>query len=193
MYMAESNEFLGGINQNCSCDAPLFTIIDPSGQSIMRIEGPSCGACCPCPLFGDIAFHIFDMNRNPAGTILKRFTVKEVVSDANDFGLLIPPEMDPRLKAVLLGAVFSIVRDQVLNLFPSKMLYTAFLMIQDYSFFEAEAGAGRGKYANKDLDYCPCCRGVALMIWAFCLGFVLPLGITFLILYERDGLKALRH
>ena len=110
VYMGGSKEFLGGINQNCSCDAPQFTIIDPLGKTIMKIEGPSCGACCPCPLFGDIAFQIFDMNRNPAGTILKRFTIKEVVSDANDFGLLIPPEMDPRLKAVLLGAVFSIVR-----------------------------------------------------------------------------------
>ena len=76
----------------------------------MTIEGPSGGACCPCALFGDIAFQIFDMNRSPVGKIMKRFTIKEVSSDANDFGLLIPAEFDTRLKAVLLGAVFSIVR-----------------------------------------------------------------------------------
>ena len=84
VYLADSKEFLGGINQCCSCDAPNFTITDPSGRVLMTIEGPSCGACCPCALFGDIAFNIYDMNRNPVGMIMKRFTLKEIVSDANE-------------------------------------------------------------------------------------------------------------
>lgn len=101
-----SGEALGSISQQCHfLNKPTFDIQDASGTKILQIEGPLCPiSCC-----GDVNFKIFS-NDEEIGKITKQWTglLKEAYTDADNFGVTFPLDLDVKIKAVCLGAVFLI-------------------------------------------------------------------------------------
>ena len=101
---------IGVVAQDCSCISPSFSIVDRSGGEVLKITGPTCGSFCSIVMCCDARFGISESaNGSPVGNIQKNFSVKELFTDANNFGFTVRPDLDVRLKALLLASVFSIV------------------------------------------------------------------------------------
>jgi len=101
-----TGEKLGRIKQNWHLTHPRFTIYDAADQAVFRIKGP----CCGCNFCSDVNFQVEDMNGVQVGLVQKQWTgfVKEAFTDADNFSVSFPIDLDVRLKAVLLGAVFMV-------------------------------------------------------------------------------------
>ncbi|XP_066877813.1 phospholipid scramblase 3 isoform X6 [Kogia breviceps] len=104
----------------CGARRPLrFSIQDADRQTVLRVVGP----CWTCGCGTDTNFEVKipDESRS-VGRISKQWggLLREALTDADDFGLQFPLDLDVRVKAVLLGATFLI----------------------DYMFFEKRGGAG---------------------------------------------------
>ena len=98
---------IGKIEQDWSLCFPNFTIRDASGNPVLRIEGPLCTWSC----FGDVEFEVLSIGSGQqVGKISKQWTglVKEAFTDADNFGVSFPLDLDVKVKATLLGAVFLI-------------------------------------------------------------------------------------
>ena len=98
---------IGTIEQDWSLCVPQFTIRDESGKAVLRIEGPFCTWSC----FGDVDFEVQSVDSNTqVGKISKQWTglVKEAFTDADNFGVSFPLDLDVKIKATLLGAVILI-------------------------------------------------------------------------------------
>ena len=101
-----NGETLGFVKQKCHPCVPLFDIQDSQGNSIFEIKGPFCQIrCC-----SDINFPINDNAGNEVGKITKQWSgaLKEAFTDADNFGCTFPLDLDVKIKAVLIGAVFLI-------------------------------------------------------------------------------------
>lgn len=101
-----TGETLGMIRQKCHPFLPIFEVQDASGQAIFDIKGPFCViACC-----GDVNFPISTPDGTEVGKVTKQWTgfIKEAYTDADNFGVTFPLDLDVKLKATLLGAVFLI-------------------------------------------------------------------------------------
>ena len=100
-----SNEILGTIRQNYKC-SPNFKIINEDEQHILNIFGPH-EYCMCCE---DVDFPIKNNNasQNVVGLITKQWggICMEIGTDADNFQVKIPRDMDPKVKAVFLSAVF---------------------------------------------------------------------------------------
>ena len=98
---------IGTVEQDWSLCIPKFTIRDASGNPVLRIEGPLCTFSC----FGDVDFEVISVNSSQqVGKISKQWTglLKEAFTDADNFGVSFPLDLDVKVKATLLGAVFLI-------------------------------------------------------------------------------------
>ena len=98
---------IGKIEQDWSLCFPNFTIRDASDNPVLRIEGPLCTWSC----FGDVEFEVLSIGSGQqVGKISKQWTglVKEAFTDADNFGVSFPLDLDVKVKATLLGAVFLI-------------------------------------------------------------------------------------
>nr|XP_002131402.1 phospholipid scramblase 1-like [Ciona intestinalis] len=102
---------LGTIKQAQSCWIPNYHILDETNKEIFKIEGPCCicqGACCTC----DFPFHIktADGAESVIGSVTKQWSGlgKEMFTDATNFSVTFPKDLDVKMKAVLLGATFLI-------------------------------------------------------------------------------------
>jgi len=98
---------IGTIEQNWSLCAPSFSILDQSGEPVLEIEGP----CLPCSCFGDVEFEIKPVGSDEkVGRITKQWSglAKEAFTDADNFGINFPIDLDVKVKATLLGALFLI-------------------------------------------------------------------------------------
>jgi len=108
---------IGSIHQSKSCWVPWYEIRDANGQGVFRIKGPCCvcpGPCCTC----DFPFEIMSFNdaasstgETPAvGRIVKQWggLSKELFTDATNFSVSFPMDLEVKMKAVLLGATFLI-------------------------------------------------------------------------------------
>lgn len=98
---------IGTIEENWSLCSPSFSILDQSGEAVLSIEGP----CIPCSCFGDVEFEIKIIGSDEkVGRITKQWTglVKEAFTDADNFGINFPIDLDVKVKATLLGALFLI-------------------------------------------------------------------------------------
>ena len=98
-----------------------FDITDSEGNVALIIKGPWCTFSCG----GDVDFRVLTPDgETEVGRISKQWTglLKEAFTDADNFGISFPMDLDVRCKATLIGAVFLI----------------------DYMFFE--------KKANQDND-----------------------------------------
>ncbi|MBD3241576.1 MAG: scramblase [Chitinivibrionales bacterium] len=91
---------LGSIRRQFSVFQRLYSVCNPAGRETMRIVGP--------------LLHpwTFNIERGPRtiGQIKKQWSglMTEMVTDADNFGVTFPAELDPSQKCLLLGAVFLI-------------------------------------------------------------------------------------
>lgn len=107
------------IRQEASCIAPKYSVRTPEGDIIFRIEGP----VCIFPMCGGQEFVVTsEANGQEIGKITKQFAglVTEMFTNADTFGVTFPVDLDVKLKAALIGAVFLI----------------------DFMFFEQQQGGG---------------------------------------------------
>ena len=98
---------IGSVEQNWSICLPKFTVRDEDGNEVLRIVGPCCTSSC----FGDVEFEVMSLDSNEqVGKISKQWSglLKEAFTDADNFGISFPMDLDVKIKATLLGAVFLI-------------------------------------------------------------------------------------
>ncbi|KAG7163846.1 phospholipid scramblase 1-like [Homarus americanus] len=101
---------IGTIHQEWSICTPMagkFTIRNVSGDVVLRIEGPVCAFSCG----GDVVFKIFNEdNSAQIGHITKQWRgfCAEAFTDADNFGLTFPMDLEVRFKALIIGAAFLI-------------------------------------------------------------------------------------
>uniref|UniRef100_A0A6M2DSW2 Phospholipid scramblase n=1 Tax=Xenopsylla cheopis TaxID=163159 RepID=A0A6M2DSW2_XENCH len=96
---------IGTIDQEWSILKPTLLVKDGGGNPIFRIEGPICRFGCGM----SVDFKIFTLDgANEIGIISKQWggLVREFFTDADYFGVSFPIDLDVKMKAVLLGAVF---------------------------------------------------------------------------------------
>ncbi|XP_048883404.1 phospholipid scramblase 3b isoform X1 [Brienomyrus brachyistius] len=98
---------IGYVVQDWHPCLPKFSILGPSRETILKLDGP----CCACNCCGDINFELKGKDGDaPIGRISKQWSglLKEAFTDADNFGIQFPLDMDVKVKAVLLGACFLI-------------------------------------------------------------------------------------
>ncbi|CAH0558283.1 unnamed protein product [Brassicogethes aeneus] len=99
---------VGRVDQEWSIFLPKYAVKNASGETVLRIEGPWFKmSCC-----GDVEFKITSADGSvQLGKISKQWSgvFKEMFTDADNFGITFPMDLDVRMKAVLLGACFLIV------------------------------------------------------------------------------------
>ena len=99
---------IGSISQQWSIFHPKLLIKDCLGHPVLRIEGPCMTfSCCG----SDVDFKVVSVETGEQiGKISKQWTglAKEMFTDADNFGITFPLDLDVKVKATLLGALFLI-------------------------------------------------------------------------------------
>ncbi|XP_031567695.1 phospholipid scramblase 1-like [Actinia tenebrosa] len=118
---------LGYCVQLWSICIPKFAIQNANRETVLKIEGP----LCQCSLCGDVEFQEVDRSyevpmtaraiflrlevlssdgNSQVGKISKQWSglAKELFTDADNFGITFPMDLDVNIKAVVLGACFLI-------------------------------------------------------------------------------------
>jgi hypothetical protein len=83
---------------------------------VLRIKGP----CCTCACCADVEFQVLSKDGEvEVGKISKKWSglIKEYFTDADNFGISMPIDLDVKIKAVVLGALFLIVSSLLLIVF----------------------------------------------------------------------------
>ncbi|CAG0898295.1 unnamed protein product [Darwinula stevensoni] len=95
---------IGVVKQEWSILSPKFTIQDAAGNAILLIEGP----ICTWSICGDVEFQILTLRGDNIGRISKQWSglLKEGFTDADNFGVTFPMDLDVKMKATLLAATF---------------------------------------------------------------------------------------
>ncbi|XP_033642202.1 phospholipid scramblase 2-like [Asterias rubens] len=107
---APVGQVVGYVRQAQSGWSPHYDIMNANKETVLRIRGPCCicqGACCT----GDQEFNVLSEDlANEVGKVSKQWTglVKELYTNADNFGVSFPADLDVKIKATLLGAVFLI-------------------------------------------------------------------------------------
>ncbi|XP_075246785.1 phospholipid scramblase 1-like isoform X2 [Convolutriloba macropyga] len=101
-------QLIGFVRQECSPWHPKFSIRDADGQKVLMVNGPCCvcqGAWC-C----EQEFLVRTPDGEVIGKIAKQFSglIKEYFTDADNFGIQFPLDLDVKMKAIMIGAVFLI-------------------------------------------------------------------------------------
>jgi len=107
---APVGQIIGFVRQQQSCLAPKYHILDAQQQTVLTLEGPMCICQGPCCTW-DQEFKVRSMDgSHEVGKISKQWSgfAKEYFTDADNFGVSFPIDLDVRVKATLLGAVFLI-------------------------------------------------------------------------------------
>lgn len=85
---------------------PLYEVCDANGDAVLNIKGPFCTFSCKC---GDVEFPVSSLDGQQIGKISKQWGgIKEAIIDADNFGCTFPLDLDVKVKATLLAAVFLI-------------------------------------------------------------------------------------
>ncbi|XP_060785072.1 uncharacterized protein LOC132891480 isoform X1 [Neoarius graeffei] len=98
---------IGYVIQNWHACLPKYTVQNEKKEDVLKIVGP----CCTFKFCSDVNFEILSMDESAAvGCISKQWTgfVREAFTDADNFGIKFPLDLDVKMKAVLLGACFLI-------------------------------------------------------------------------------------
>ncbi|KAF6020102.1 hypothetical protein EB796_021599 [Bugula neritina] len=104
---APPGEVIGYVKQGWSICKPKFWIQNAAGEDILRIDGP----CFTCSICGDVEFDVSSHDgSSPVGRISKQWSglIKEAFTDADNFGVTFPIDLDVRVKATTLAATFLI-------------------------------------------------------------------------------------
>ena len=111
VWVEDQNKLeLGRVRQTCSFLVPSFDILNAENEIVLKIRGPICVftgllSCC------DQNFDIFTPDLNTVvGRITKSWSgfVKEAFTDATNIRVSFPIDLDVRIKATLMAAVFLI-------------------------------------------------------------------------------------
>ncbi|XP_029473210.1 phospholipid scramblase family member 5-like [Rhinatrema bivittatum] len=98
---------VGFIVQNWDPLLPKFTIQNEGREDVLRIIGPY--TTCGC--FGDVDFEVKTLNEDSTiGKISKYWSgfVNDVFTNADNFGIQFPVDLDVKMKAAMMGACFLI-------------------------------------------------------------------------------------
>ena len=93
---------VGTVEQNVSCCNPTFSIKDEMGNTVLKLEGPVCVIeCC-----NDVDFKLLTLDGNQIGRVSKNWSgfAKEFFTDAENFTVAFPRDLDAKVKATILGA-----------------------------------------------------------------------------------------
>lgn len=99
---------IGSVSQQWSICYPTFTVYGRDGQPALNIVGPICTQSVPCAC--DVKFEVQSLNGVGVGAITKKWTglIKELFTDADNFGISFPKDLDVHVKAALLAAAMLI-------------------------------------------------------------------------------------
>ncbi|CAH1776139.1 unnamed protein product [Owenia fusiformis] len=105
-----AGEVLGTVRQACSPWTPKFTIMDANDQTIFDVKGPCCICVGPCCTWDQEFVVTQPDSGHEVGKVSKQWSglVKEMFTDADNFGISFPMDLDVKIKAVMIGAVFLI-------------------------------------------------------------------------------------
>ncbi|KAK8757102.1 hypothetical protein V5799_000192 [Amblyomma americanum] len=106
---APPGTIIGSVRQECSLIFPLFSVLDSNKKVVLQIRGPFLTSSCLC---NDVVFDIYTKDgRTKLGIISKNWTgmLREAFTDVDNFTVAFPIDLDVKIKAVLLGALFLIV------------------------------------------------------------------------------------
>lgn len=98
---------IGYVKQAWSLCYPRFKIQNANEETVLRISGP----CCTCQICGDIKFEVLSADGSThVGKVTKQWTglAKELFTDADNFGVSFPMDLDVHVKATLMAAIFLI-------------------------------------------------------------------------------------
>ena len=93
--------------EGCAFAWPKFLIMDANMQPVLRIHTPCCGVgCCQC----SPQYPVRSLDGQDVGQIQKQWSglTKEFFTDADNFGISFPMDLDVKVKATMLGALFLI-------------------------------------------------------------------------------------
>ncbi|XP_052227793.1 phospholipid scramblase 2-like [Dreissena polymorpha] len=100
---------VGYVLQKQSCIEPHYAIMNAQEEELLTIKGPMCvisGPCCP-----NVEFNVLSKDgTTEVGRISKQWSgaLREYFTDADNFGISFPMDLDVKMKATMLGAVFLI-------------------------------------------------------------------------------------
>uniref|UniRef100_A0A8C2J920 Phospholipid scramblase n=1 Tax=Cyprinus carpio TaxID=7962 RepID=A0A8C2J920_CYPCA len=98
---------IGYVIQNWHPFLPKYTILNEKKEAVLKILGPFCSCrCC-----ADVNFDVLSVDESTkVGRIAKQWTgmVREAFTDADNFGISFPMDLDVKIKAALFGACFLI-------------------------------------------------------------------------------------
>ena len=97
---------IGSVKQKKSCRAAVFDICDENGNIVLELKRDD---CCMCGA-GD--FDVYTSDDVHIGKVTKEWGgyVQETRTEADNFGIEFPIDLDVKCKTVILGALFLIVR-----------------------------------------------------------------------------------
>ncbi|OWK06055.1 PLSCR5, partial [Cervus elaphus hippelaphus] len=95
---APPGSIVGYVAQKWDPFLPKFTIQNANKEDILKIVGP----CATCGCFGDVDFEL------TIGKISKYWSgfVNDVFTNADNFGIHVPADLDVTVKAAMIGACF---------------------------------------------------------------------------------------
>ncbi|KAK3102293.1 hypothetical protein FSP39_010288 [Pinctada imbricata] len=108
---APVGQVVGYVRQEQSCWEPYYSIRDANDDVVLRMRGPCCIISGPCCTW-DQEFTVLSKDEtSDVGKISKQWSglMREYFTDADNFGVSFPMDLDVKMKAVMLGAVFLIV------------------------------------------------------------------------------------
>ncbi|XP_069329229.1 phospholipid scramblase 1-like isoform X2 [Eulemur rufifrons] len=98
---------VGYVIQNWHPCLPKFTIQNEKREDVLKIAGP----CVVCSCCADIDFEVKSLDEQiVVGKISKQWSglLREAFTDADNFGIQFPLDLDVKMKAVMIGACFLI-------------------------------------------------------------------------------------
>lgn len=98
---------IGYLKQNWHPFLPKFTVLNERKEPQLKIKGPLCNCSC----MSDIVFQVMSLDEaSKVGQISKQWGgfVQEYTTNADNFGISFQPDLDAKVKAVLMGACFLI-------------------------------------------------------------------------------------
>ncbi|XP_050996288.1 phospholipid scramblase family member 5 [Acomys russatus] len=102
---APPGTIVGYVAQKWDPFQPKFTIQNANKEDILKIVGP----CANCGCFGDVDFEVKTVDEKlTIGKISKYWSgfVNDVFTNADNFGIHVPADLDVALKAAMIGACF---------------------------------------------------------------------------------------
>lgn len=94
---------IGFVIEDWTLCCPAYSICDRTAKPVIRVQGPfctqSCVFCC------DVKFKIVTLKGNEIGVISKQWSglIKEAFTDADNFGVSFPVDLDVHVKACLIA------------------------------------------------------------------------------------------